>query len=151
MKTFPYALGLFLVLSILVGCVDDASQPSPVTSLVDFHWRQSLLLGDTGVLQITNKTGKPTPTLLLDYKSQDSGEKLTYCVDAIGPYATVEVGVLESGWAIEPNEVVTVSATGYTPRSLYFYKDKKGEMIMSPGYAAKKAHQIGESIHDALK
>ncbi|MCG8584242.1 MAG: hypothetical protein MI757_05970 [Pirellulales bacterium] len=85
------------------------------------------------------------------YINQDNGNTRDVIVDSIDANDSVEVGVLESGWVIEPNEIVTVWAEGYSSQDLYFYKNTKGEMIMTRGYAAKKSQQIAERVGNALK
>ena len=139
------------LLTVSLGCVEPVPQAPPITSTLEFTWRHSLMIGGTGVLRIRNLTGEPAPGVYLHYQNQDSGQTRDYSVGSIAPFNTVEVGVLESGWMIEPNEVVTVSSDGYRSQPLYFYNDRAGRMIMTHGYAAKKGQQVGDLIHSLLK
>lgn len=144
-------LPLVLGLTVWSGCADPIPQAPPITSTLEFTWRHSLMVGGTGVLRIRNHSSEPMSAVHLHYENQDSGQTQDYSVGSIAPFNTVEVGVLESGWMIEPNEVVIVSSDGYQPQSLYFYNDRAGRMIMTHGYAAKKGQQLGDLIHSLLK
>ena len=149
MRTTIFA-SICLFALIVTGCSEEQRTPS-VTSIVDVSWRSSLLLSNTGVLRITNRSSQPTPTIRIRYRNQDTGNSTSYTVGSINGNATAEVGILESGWMIEPNEIITVTATGYRSQNYYFYEDTNGEMIMTRGYAAKKTQQVFERVHNVFK
>lgn len=123
------------------------SQPTnPITRVIEFSVRHSLLMSNTGVLQIRNRTGRPINGINVAYYSQDTASVSSYKVGSLDPFAQEEIGVLESGWAIEANEVVSVSADGYDSVALYFWEDDKGRLVWSEGYGAKKLAQFLQAL-----
>ena len=151
-QSFIRSVALWSLLTMtVIGCSNDKPAPPPISSLLEVSWRYSLMLTDTGVLRIKNKTEQPTPAISLHYKDQDSGKTMNYELGGLTPLATVEVGVLENGWAIEPNQVIKVVAPGYSEEELYFYKDTNGKMLMAPGYAEKKLQQVTDRVHKLLE
>ena len=125
--------------------------PEPdITSVVALTWRHSALWPGTGVLRLRNISGEPTPPIRLDYRSDENGAASTFLVPPIDPAETTEVGALDSGWAIKPNELVAVSAVGYATQELQFLRHDTGRMVMrTNGHGASL--NFGERAHDALK
>lgn len=160
----PNKNGNALVVILIVVCVivaivffagrSDNTSPlpaNPVTGVLEFSVRYSLLVEKTGVLQIKNRTSSPIAGVTIQYYNQDSEDEHSYTVGTISSWEQKEVGVLESGWVIEPNEVVVVGASGYDSVALYFWNDQQGELRWSEGYGKKKLEQFLLKMKDALK
>ena len=155
--------GNALVVVLVVICIvaflyftgrSDTTDPmpdNPITGVLDISLRYSLLLSGTGVLQIKNSTGDLIEGVTLEYYNQDSGQKQSYSVGTLGARAEREIGILESGWYIEANEVIVIDADGFDPVALYFWKDDQGDLRWSEGYGKKKLGQFLLKMKDARK
>lgn len=143
---------IVLLLLILIGMARPAlSAEAPfVSEVLQFGSRESMLASGTAVLQIKNRTTAPIP-VTLNYVNQGSKQTKTYNAGTIAPGKVIEVGILESGWTVEANEEVTVSAPNYRPATLYFYKDQNGKLIYSIGWGRKKANQLMQALENLLK
>lgn len=150
------AVLLLLAVSGAIGCnqseANTQTAPSnPVTNGLQISHRYSILNSSTAVLQLQNITSGPLSGVTIHYYNQDSGETMGYTVGTINPGRQKEIGVLESGWSIEPNEIVTISAYGYDAVKYYFWLDNRGQLVASQGYGLKKLHQVQQGTYDFLK
>ena len=147
----PGAFILLLVGAILIFALNRSDGTNPITNVLDVSWRYSMLNSGTGVLQIKNITKSPISGVTIDYYNQDNKQKQSYTVGKINGFAEIEVGILESGWAIEPNEVITVNAAYYNSVAIYFWKDAEGNLTYEEGYGKKKLKQFLLKAQDMLK
>lgn len=138
----------FVIYGVYVESANEkgGSDDPSITNIVELGWRKSLLASGTGVLQIKNISNNTTPSIWVSYKNNDSDNTDDYEVGSLDTDEMEEVGILESGWVIEPNEVITVYADGYKSKSLYSYEDSKGELKISGSYIGKKANQAGDVL-----
>ncbi len=158
---------LFLLPMLIAAC-DDSSRPAKpsITTVLDFAWRASLADKDTAVLIMTNKSNvsleniamklEDQTTLDLEQASKDDSAGLysrhaEFTVQRLAPGAKKEIGVLETGWLLKPDTVITLSHESYEPESVYFYLNSRGKMVMSVGYASKKGAQLTEKLHEIFK
>ena len=137
-----------LISSIIVGmsycnfCAAATSSTS-ITTVLGISFRMSNFISNTAVLQIKNKTKHDIKNIRLKYTNLNSGEKMTYKINIIKQGKTKEIGFFESGWTIEPDEVIVISINGYAADTFHFWKDNQGKFRMSNGYIKKK---IGQTI-----
>ena len=91
------------------GWTDKSTPPRPsVNNVVELSTRRSLLSPGTAVLIIKNKTGSVVKGLSISYRNRDSNQKKFHLVSDIAAFSRTEVGILESGWALEPNEIFSI-------------------------------------------
>lgn len=106
---------------LVQGCdSDDAYKERPPLSEAIHVSLRDAMLTDGAVLQLNNKTDSEITDLYIGFRNLDSKQEKGHVVD-ISPGQTVEVGVLECGWKIEPREEILLSAphTGY---SIVFFR-----------------------------
>jgi len=96
----------------------------PITDAIHVSIRPSLVNSATGVLQLRNGTNRAL-TVLLQMHNKNSNQRTAHQVE-IGPYTTEEIGVLEAGWAFEPNETVEISSTGFDSVTYKTFKTDSG-------------------------
>ena len=149
-----------VVILIIVGVVlyfmfrSDSTNPistNSVSQVLELSCRNSYMDSKTAVLQIKNISSYDISGITLEYLNQDNQNKSSYNVGTIKSGTQEEIGYFESGWMIEPNEVVTIEASGYDSVALYFWNDKNGNLIYSTGYGKKKLGQFIRKMQNVLE
>lgn len=93
----------------------------PLNQVLHISVRSSLLSPGTAVLQVTNVSAKPVGKLTFYFRNRDNNQQASYQITEIKPSEGREIGVLQVGWALEPNEEITVVAEGFTGFRLETY------------------------------
>lgn len=122
---------IFLIAPILGGCGPKAPSLSDV---IRVSVRQSSLNSATAVLQIQSKHSEPLP-LWGAVLNVDSNQRRDFEIGTLEPYQSVEVGMLEIGWAFEPNEVFIIATTPDLPYQMirfHTYRTDSGSIGIRP-------------------
>lgn len=170
------AVGIFFAYNAYNGSSSSKASSSStlpsLTKIIDFSRRASALDADTSVLILKNKTGEYILDMSMLLEDQNTlGPKKDangkphlyerhkdYQPPPLIPHGSIEIGILETGWLLKADTVVTISLKGYEDQSIYFYKDGSGRLQMALSYSDKKAAQLEEKgsellkwLHDAVK
>lgn len=140
---------LLVVAAWVTGC--EAPPSNPLSSAISLGVRYSLMIPDSGVLQLHNSSESTLFNVAIHYFDQDTQEEKAYSVGTMFPGSSEEIGVLESGWPVEANQIITLSATDFDSVSYYFVKNQAGQIVYTDSYAKKKIAQIADLIESALK
>jgi hypothetical protein len=65
-------------------------------------------MSSTSVLQIKNTSQSALPNLIMQLTNLDSKQEKYYRIDRLNPGEQKEIGILEAGWAFEPNEEIFI-------------------------------------------
>lgn len=119
------ALACLSLLALLVttGCSPSTPQ---LKQALHVSVRSSLLGPGTCVLQVTNVTAKPLRKLTVYFRNCDNNQQTYYNIAELKPSELREIGLLEAGWALAPNEEVTIAAEGFTGFRLQTYRADNG-------------------------
>lgn len=129
MRTATFSLSLVICVAY-VACNrapqrDTPSKPS-LSNVIHVSIRRSLLDSSTSVLQIHNTSRTPLRGLRVWFTNQDSQQRVSHDIDVINPQQTAEIGTLECGWALEPNERVFVFQDEYKHLVFTTYRAENG-------------------------
>lgn len=154
LSALPTPIRTFVILSTLLiatiaGCKSEKG--SPLSNIIEVSLRYSMVIPDSGVLQLKNNGNQPITGINIEYHNLDKGGRKTYILRRVGPHETEEVGILESGWSVEENEVITISSDGFSPITIYTWKSSAGDLAYSKSYWQKKLGQSIDSIKHAIQ
>lgn len=120
---------LFVVaLALAVGCQNTSGRPSAPSlgPLVTVSMRQSHLFGSSAVLQISNVSSGTLSGITIRFRNLDNNQSGAYNLPPLPRGEMAEVGVLECGWALEPNEEIEIQHSTYGKLKFTTYKTEKG-------------------------
>ena len=122
-------LAATLVLT-LVGCEGGRSSSSGLPALsskIRVSLRSSLLDSSTAVLQIQNTSSGALQSLVVTFVNNDSNQQRSHLVGTLESGQSTEIGMLE-GWAVEPNETVTISCASHANVKYKTYRTDDGKI-----------------------
>lgn len=120
----------FVCLSILGLLVSTGCSPSTpqLKQVLHVSVRSSLLSPGTAVLQVVNASSQPLRKVTVYFRNRDSNQQTYYTIAELKPSEGREIGLLETGWTLEPNEEVTLVADGFTGFRLQTYRADNGSV-----------------------
>jgi hypothetical protein len=134
MRRLLASIGSILTIGTIIGCIDTTNPGAPqrpsLKSVIHVSVRRSLLDSSTSVLQISNISQSPLPALIMSFTNLDSKHKQYYKIDLINPGEQLEIGMLEAGWAFEPNEEIYIAIENgqYVGVTLKTYRAENGSV-----------------------
>jgi hypothetical protein len=137
-KRLPVAIVLLVgtMVLALAGCGGGGSSSSGLPALssrIRVSLRASLLDSSTAVLQIQNTSSGELQGLRVTFLNNDTNQQRSHFVGAMEFGKDTEIGMLE-GWAVEPNETVTISCTGHTSAKYKTYRTSDGKIGISEAW-----------------
>ncbi len=125
----------FACLSLLVLLVTTGCSPSTpqLNRILHVSVRSSRLSPGTAVLQVVNASSQPLRKVTAYFRNCDSNQQTYYTIAELRPAEGREIGLLETGWTLEPNEEVTLVADEFTGFRLQTYRADNGTVgIQAP-------------------
>ena len=110
---------------VLVPAGCSSRQPS-LSRVLHVVVRPSLMNSNTGVIQLTNTSPKPLHKLTVYLRSRDRNQRTSYNVTELKPSERTEIGLLETSWALEPNEEITITCEEFSPLRLATHRASNG-------------------------
>jgi len=120
--------------SVMAGCILFAvpflngcgSKLPSLSEVIHVSVRQSSLDPTTAVLQIKNKHSEPLTLGGYAYNLDDRQE-LTFQIGTLEPGQSIELGLLEIGWAFMPNERFAIMTTEDQPYQLIAFETYRAD------------------------
>lgn len=125
---------LFVLAALLLAGCEASSQifPPSAENAITISTRQSLLDSKTGALCIQSKTPSPL-NISLDFRNLDNQQQKLHKAE-VPAYGSLEVGILECGWALAPNETVVISVPGYASVKYKTHRTSEGLIGISRAF-----------------